>query len=225
MSRFPVAFRPPAFASRSSDSRRGVGPSLRSAYRIKIRTSTGLPRCARSSCDRGGCLLYPEGGGALLASPYRQPAPAALRRPALLPRSSIPSAGVRMTRHQRRFKPFTRPVCPSPVAPGWDGRPWVFPELRTPPARSRQRTSGWGQAMSTSLGLHVRHQSILPSVCPLDSVHPRCRNTGSGRAVHRITRWMRSRHVGSVVSRTRGCWIVTSPGSLTTFRMISSSRR
>jgi hypothetical protein len=28
---FPVAFRPPAFASRSSFSRRGIGPSLRSA--------------------------------------------------------------------------------------------------------------------------------------------------------------------------------------------------
>jgi len=132
VSRFPVAFRPPAFASRSSDSRRGVGPSLRSAYRIKIRTSTGLPRCARSSWDRGGCLLYPEGGGALLASPYRQPAPAALRRPALVPRSSIPSTGFRMTRHQRRFRPFTRPVCPSPVAPGWDGRPWAFPRASNP---------------------------------------------------------------------------------------------
>jgi hypothetical protein len=36
-SRFPVAFRPPAFASRSSCSRRGVGPSLRSAYRTRRR--------------------------------------------------------------------------------------------------------------------------------------------------------------------------------------------
>ena len=33
VSRFPVAFPLPAFASRSSDSRRGVGPSSRSAYR------------------------------------------------------------------------------------------------------------------------------------------------------------------------------------------------
>ena len=32
-SRFPAAFRPPAFASRSSHSRRGIGPSSRSAYR------------------------------------------------------------------------------------------------------------------------------------------------------------------------------------------------
>jgi hypothetical protein len=67
-SRFPVAFRPPAFASRSSHSRRGVGLSSRSAYRTRrrrVRTSTGLPRSARTSCDRGGCPLYPEDGGAL----------------------------------------------------------------------------------------------------------------------------------------------------------------
>jgi hypothetical protein len=34
-SRFPVAFRPPAFASRSSDARRGIPPSSRSAYRSR----------------------------------------------------------------------------------------------------------------------------------------------------------------------------------------------
>ena len=65
MSRFPVAFRLPAFAFRSSDSRRGIRPSSRSAYRAKARTSTGLPRFARTSYSRGGCLLYPEDGGAL----------------------------------------------------------------------------------------------------------------------------------------------------------------
>jgi hypothetical protein len=67
MSRFPVAFRLPAFASRTSDTRRGVGLSSRSAYRTRqrhIRTPTGLPRSARTSCDRGGCPLYPEDGGA-----------------------------------------------------------------------------------------------------------------------------------------------------------------
>jgi hypothetical protein len=65
VSRFPADFRPPAFASRSSDSRRGIRPSSRSAYRATARTPTGLPRSARMSCDRGGCPLYPEDGGAL----------------------------------------------------------------------------------------------------------------------------------------------------------------
>ena len=30
----------------------------------RIRTRTGLPRSTRTSYDRGGCLLYPEGDGA-----------------------------------------------------------------------------------------------------------------------------------------------------------------
>ena len=174
MSRFPVAFQPPAFASRSSFARQGIRPSLRSAYRAKARTRTGLPRCARSSSDRSGCLLYPEGDGALLTGPYHRPAPAASQRPALTPRYNIPPAGPRMTRHQQRFTLFTRPVCPSPVAHRMERRALgLSPELRTPPTRSLRRTSGWGQAMSTSLELHDRHQPILLSVCPLVSVHHR----------------------------------------------------
>jgi hypothetical protein len=26
----------------------------------------------------------------------------------------------------QRFKVFTRPICLSPVAPGWNGSPWAF---------------------------------------------------------------------------------------------------
>jgi len=65
VSRFPAAFRPPAFASRVILSRQGVGPSSRSAYRTqpRARTLTGFPRFPRTRCGRGGCLLYPEGGG------------------------------------------------------------------------------------------------------------------------------------------------------------------
>ena len=64
-SRFPVVVSPPAFASRSSDSRRGNGPSLRSAYQtLPPGPRRGLPRFARTSYERGGCLLCPEDGGA-----------------------------------------------------------------------------------------------------------------------------------------------------------------
>jgi hypothetical protein len=70
LSRFPVAFRPLAFASRSSDSRRGIPPSSRSAYRPKGRTSTGLPRSAHTSSDRGGRPLHPGDDG---AHPDRSP--------------------------------------------------------------------------------------------------------------------------------------------------------
>jgi hypothetical protein len=65
-SRFPAAFRPPAFASRSSFARQGVGPSSRSAYRTTdpVRTPTGFPRSARTSYDRDGRPLYPGDNGA-----------------------------------------------------------------------------------------------------------------------------------------------------------------
>ena len=65
MSRFPVAFRPPAFASWSSFARWGIGPSLRSAYRpVTEPDPNGIPRFARMSYDRGGCPLYPGDCGA-----------------------------------------------------------------------------------------------------------------------------------------------------------------
>ena len=64
LSWFPVAFRPPAFASRSSCSRRGIGPSSRSAYRPTAGPRQGFPRSARTSSDRGGRPLCPGDNGA-----------------------------------------------------------------------------------------------------------------------------------------------------------------
>jgi hypothetical protein len=132
MPRFPAAFRLPAFASRSSHSRRGVGPPSRSAYRAKARTPTGLLRSARTSCDRGGRLLYPEDDGAHPARHSPRPAPAASQRPVPTPRYNIPSTGLALTRHQQRFTQFTRPVFPSPVTPGWNGHPRAFPRAPNP---------------------------------------------------------------------------------------------
>jgi hypothetical protein len=69
MSRFPAVFRLPTFASRPSDSRRGLGPPYGRLTGSKIRTPTGLPRSTRTSYDRGRCLLYPEDGDARPAGP------------------------------------------------------------------------------------------------------------------------------------------------------------
>ena len=190
LSRFPVAFPPPTFASRSSDARRGVGLSSRSAYRPAGRTSTGLPLSARTSCGRGGCLRYPEDGGAppgrgtcsagacrsTAASPYH-PAP------------TFPSTrGCVLRGISRRFRFFTRSACPSPVAPGWVGRPWASPPSFVP-RRYQQRTSRAGPGrLSTDPELLDHIKLILQSGSSLVSCDRR-------RTVHSTRRHRRRRGV------------------------------
>jgi hypothetical protein len=81
------------------------------------RTSTGLPRSARMSCDRGGCPLYPGDDG---AHPGRGPSPTRIRRISTTspctPTPTLHLTGLHITRHQRGFKQFTRPIFPSPAA-------------------------------------------------------------------------------------------------------------
>ena len=169
MSRFPVAFRLPALASWSSDSRRGIGPSLRSAYRPTAGPRRGLPRFARTSCDWGGCLLYPEDGGALPAEEPAQPAPVASQRPVLAPRYSIPSS--RAYGHEASTEVYA--IHPSSLPLACD--PWMeqgssgFCLSFEPRRGRRRRTSGRGQATSTGLELRIRHSSNLLSSCSLVS--------------------------------------------------------
>ena len=137
----------------SSISRWGLGPSLRSADRLRHdRTPTGFPRSTRSRCDRGGCLLYPGGGG---AHPTDKKSPAgACRFAAASPSTSLPQPiwrGSSITRHQRRFTQFTRPVCPLPVVPGWNGDPSASPRASHPAVASSARR-GWGQAIEHGPG-------------------------------------------------------------------------
>jgi len=148
MSRFPAAFRPPAFASWSSCARWGAGPSLRSAYRscCQGRTPTGLPRSARMSCGRGGCPLYPGDCGARTAG--RSSPAAACRLAAARPCAPVqrPTTGGFLSRGIiKGSRSFTRPAFPSPVAPGWSGSPWAYPpELHTPPSPAAHVGVGTG---------------------------------------------------------------------------------
>jgi hypothetical protein len=191
VSRFPAAFRLPAFASRSSDSRHGVRPSSRSAYRPRpdhdgvtaFRTHElrpgwvpPLPRRRRCS-PRPSRLLgrrLPLHGGQSL-----HPAPASHQ------------AGLRITRHQRGFKPFTRPVFPSPVAPDGTGTLGLSPELRTPPAHHRQRTSRWGQAIEHGPGTTLTTSAEPPinvfthDACDLASHDEIRASVGARLASHR----------------------------------------
>ncbi len=156
-------FRRRHFASRSSDSRQGIGPSSRSAYRARpaARTQTGLPRSARTSCDRGGCPLYPEDSGAHpIGSPPR-PAPAASQRQSLYPATTSHRARLRFTRHQQGFNH----VHPSglPLAHTTGVEPAALrlpPELRTPPLPAAH-VRGGDRPSSTDLELPLNsHPSI-----------------------------------------------------------------
>jgi hypothetical protein len=154
-------FRPPAFASRSSDSRPGVGPSLRSAYRPGGRTPTGLPRSARTSCDRVGRPLCRGDDG---APPGRGHFPAgACRIAAASPCTppTIPPAGISLNEASTKgSRVFARPIFPRLWPPGWNGPPLgSHPGLRTPPTRSRttharagtgHRARTWNYSLNSS---------------------------------------------------------------------------
>jgi hypothetical protein len=78
---------------------------------------------------------------------------------------------IRLTRHQRGFKPFTRPVFPSPAAARMErAAASAFPRASHPiRPGAEQRTSGWGQATEHGPGSRsttsaepprLRHHSI-----------------------------------------------------------------
>ncbi len=144
---FPVAFRPPAFASWASCPAGEFRLSSRSAYRRPPagRTLTGFPCSARMRCDRGGCPPLPRGRR---CSHDRRPnlrsPPAASQRPALYPAATSHRPGLAITRHHEGSLAFTRPVFPSPVAPGWNGGPWASPRASHPAVTSDARQGGDG---------------------------------------------------------------------------------
>lgn len=74
-----------------------------------------------------------------------QPAPAAPPRRVPAPRSNNPSTGLPITRHQRRFTQFTRPVCPSPVTHRMERQsPWAFPRASHPADQKPETHVGAG---------------------------------------------------------------------------------
>ena len=119
------------------------------------RTSTGLPRSARTSSDRGGCPLYPGDDGA-------HPGPGTVpgrRLPHLS--GNVPAPRLRHSTWQG-FTPrginegsSNSPVrsSPHPPPPGWNEQPLrLSPELRTSPTKSQTTHVGVGTGqLSTDL--------------------------------------------------------------------------
>jgi tetratricopeptide (TPR) repeat protein len=72
----------------------------------------------------------------------------------LHPGGTVTYPGLSVTRRQRGFTQFTRPVFPLPAAQGRRKDCFgFFPGLRTRASRTRARTPGRGRALSTSPGL------------------------------------------------------------------------
>ena len=144
MSRFPAAFRLPAFASRSSHSRQGIGSphgrptdphraGPRRGYRVphaRATTGVGTPYTPRTMVLTQPSRLPDRHPPHPSGSPYTPPQHPITRGSA--------SRGIK-----QGFITFTRPVFPSPTPPGWNQRRFGFPPSFAP-RRYRQRTSGVG---------------------------------------------------------------------------------
>jgi len=140
----------------SSCSRRGTGPSSRSAYRAYARTQTGFPRSAPWRYDRNGCLLDPGDGGALLARCRAQPAPAASQRPVPVTPHLHPIAGVLNHGASTEVHAIHPPGLPLACGPRMERETLgLFPVLRTPPLPATHDRAGPG--MSTHPELRCRH--------------------------------------------------------------------
>jgi hypothetical protein len=151
---FPAAFRRPAFASWSSCSRSGVELSLRSAYRLTFarRTSDGVFRVSHARAAIGvGALSTPGTTVLTLTGVAHRPAPVASQRRVPTPRHYHHRCEA--PHHEASTKgssDFTRPIFPSPVAPGWRRAPLgSSPELRTPPSRTTHVGTGTGHRART----------------------------------------------------------------------------
>ena len=168
---FPLPFGCRHFASRSSCSRRGVGPSLRSAYRAQGPDLDGVTAFRTHELRPGWVPSLPR--GRRCSSRPSRVLDRRLPLSAASPCTPLPAshrAGLRFTRHQRGFKQFTRPAFPSPVAARMERAALgLCPELRTPPTRSRRRTSRWGQAIEHGPGTtrSTSHRLILQSCSSL----------------------------------------------------------
>ena len=162
MSRFPAAFRLPAFASRSSHSRQGIGSphgrptdphraGPRRGYRVPhARATTGV-----------GAPYTPRTSGAHPAGSPPRPAPAASQRPVPKPRHTIPPCEAPL--HEASIKGLRSSpgrASPRPRHRGGTGSASAFPRASHPAVTGSARQGG-DRPSSTDLELPLNsHPSI-----------------------------------------------------------------
>jgi hypothetical protein len=164
----------------------GLGPPHGRLTGHEVRTPTGLPRSTRTSCDRGGCLLYPEDGDAHPTGPS-SPASACrfstaspctpLHHPSSEASDNEASTEVHAI-HPSGHSPRLWP-------PDGTGALGLLRRASNPADQEPATQSGWGRALSTSPGLRSRHQPNLQSAHPLVNVRPRV-----ARGTSDLIRWI-----------------------------------
>ena len=161
MSRFPVAFPLPAFASRSSDSRRRVRRSSRSAYRPKAgpRRGSRVPHARAAPgvgalCAPRTAVLFPVEGVLNRRLPLHD-------GESLHPATTSHHARLCFTRHRSRVYVLHPSGLPLARVPGVEPAALRLPpELRTPPSPAAH-VRGGDRPSSTDLELPLNsHPSI-----------------------------------------------------------------
>ena len=201
MSRFPVAFRPPAFASRPSDTRRGVGLSSRSAYRLKAGPRRGY-RVPHARAATGVGAPYTPRTAVLI--PVWGTCPAgACRSTAASPstRSNIPSCGAPLYEASTRVHAIHPSGLPLACGrPDGTGRRLGFP-LRLPhPADQEPTTHARGGDRPSSTDLEQR--STTSAEPPILRVHSIACDLASHRPRGKSSRWP-LRHASREAGRER----------------------
>ena len=155
LSRFPVAFRLPAFASRVIPFPPGelglphgrltehqfLGGGPRRGYHVPhSRVTTGL-----------GAPSTPGTGGALLTECRARPAPAASQRPVPTPRLNVPPRGATIHEASTKVHAIHPSGLPSPVTSTMGRRSFGFP-LGSAPRRHQQRTPKKGPGIEHAPG-------------------------------------------------------------------------
>jgi hypothetical protein len=147
MSRFPAAFRPPAFASRSPCSRPDLGLPHGRLTGHHLAPGPGRGYCVSHLRDTTGVGAPSTPGTAVLlpAGCRARPAPAAPQRPVPAPRTCIPPAGLRnygASTGVHAIHPSGLPLTCGP--PDETGGPWAFPCAPHPAVTGGARQGGAG---------------------------------------------------------------------------------
>ena len=169
MSRFPAAFRPPAFASWSSCARQGTGPSLRSAYRSLLPgpDPDGVATFRAHELRPGWVPSLPRG----LRCPHgRQVIPG--RRtppcsgPSLYPRPATHHRRLLITRHHQGFTVVHPSGLPLACGPRVEREPSGLSPRASHPAVTGGACRG-GDRHRGHLPELRHHQLVLQSTQPL----------------------------------------------------------